>query len=943
MVMNMYSVHAMTSRLSKATLVVLILLLIWPVIVWGQGKGHGVEVRAVSAPLQEVEPGHIISLSFRVTSRTDAAQEFAESLELPPDWQPVMPSMTFRLGPGESTTRLVAFRVPDTVAAGEYEVTYSVRSQDDYAIQDADTVKVVVLKVDKLALWLEEKPDVVIAGETYQATLRVINQGNDESEVKLTVISTRGYPASIEPAVMPLAPGGSEVVTVTVTTDADKVQRAHQHVIMVNGVTDGGRTQVAVTVDIIPRIVAEPDLYHRIPATFTIYAIAEERASGIQGELAGQGALDEAGTKQVEFLFRGPSIGGWLGTHRYQDEYWLNYATDDWDVRAGDQTYGGSELTSYYEYGRGLGVDYHPPEKDFGVGSWYLRSRWGMPQQEDLGAYISHDTTDKLETRLNFVRRQYDAFIAAPAIHDTVWSLEGKVQPSDQTDLELEYGRSSSNRGGGVSDDAYRIDLAGRTKQQVYYYFDKKHAGADYYGYYHDVDLTRGAVNFPVRERLRGHASYDRWENNIELRPARGTASKEDLARVGLAWTVPTTWQVSLDYEDFEQRDRLVPASYYYKEHAVRLGLGRSKDKYSYLVELRRGRQKDLLTPQTYRVNRYNLFGTYRPDPTSFFTAFVGFGDDEPLQGSWLLGGRKRMGASARWHPREDLSLNLWYVKYNYDSPLRSEVSQLRFIANHALPDGCDLDLEIAHYRHEWNRDSETSYMLAYRIPLGLPVVKKKSVGFIRGIVFDGAEPAGAGIAGAIVTANDETVVTDAQGGFAFPLFSPGSYAVRVRGLGPNRVTERKLPIVVEVETGEKAQVDISVIEAARVSGRIIVAASDGNGNGEAVVVGEPGNGNEAPESKGLPGILVELTINGDVVRTVTNYEGRFLFEGLRPGTWHLKAYDHNLPPYHYLEKAEMDLELSTGQTEEVSLRVLPRERPIIILEEGEIKTNNNE
>jgi len=153
----MYSVRVTTLRLSKATIVAVaaVALLLWPVIAWSQGKGHGVEVRSVSAPLQETQPGHIVSLSFMVTNRTASEQRFGESLELPAGWDTVIPSTIFVLGPSESTTRPVAFRVPANTPADSYDVTYSVRSQEDYAIQDAAMVSVVVLKVDELALLLE--------------------------------------------------------------------------------------------------------------------------------------------------------------------------------------------------------------------------------------------------------------------------------------------------------------------------------------------------------------------------------------------------------------------------------------------------------------------------------------------------------------------------------------------------------------------------------------------------------------------------------------------------------------------------------------------------------------------------------------------------------------------------------------------------------------------
>lgn len=347
------------------------------------------------------------------------------------------------------------------------------------------------------------------------------------------------------------------------------------------------------------------------------------------------------------------------------------------------------------------------------------------------------------------------------------------------------------------------------------------------------------------------------------------------------------------------------------------------------------------------QFHRYNVFATYNPEPTTFLSVFAGFGDDEPLEPSYLLAGRKRYGASARWKPQDDLSMYLWYAKYNYDSPLRPENSYLSFTTSYALPEGRKLELDVHHYRDAWGTDSDTSYMLSYSMPIGIAVGKKKSIGVLSGNIFDGGDPDRAGIVGAILTANGMTTVTDAGGSFAFPALDPGTYGVYVRDLGPNRVTETRQPFVVEIQGGERSQLEIAVIEAARVSGQIIVVDAQGSARpGREVVVGEPGGDGEAKEPQALPGILVELACDGedgDVVRTLTNFQGVFLFEGLRPGIWQLKVYDYNIPDYYYLEEATMELELSAGETEEVSLRVLPKERPIRIIEEGEIESNNNE
>ena len=243
-----------------------------------------------------------------------------------------------------------------------------------------------------------------------------------------------------------------------------------------------------------------------------------------------------------------------------------------------------------------------------------------------------------------------------------------------------------------------------------------------------------------------------------------------------------------------------------------------------------------------------------------------------------------------------------------------------------------------------------------------MPVSKRKGIGVIKGKVHDAGAPDRPGLPDVILTANGATAVTGQNGEFIFPALPPGNYALRVvrSSIGLDRVTECKLPILVGVQDGQTTQLDIGVIEAARVAGTVTVFPANGNGNGNgyrvhdgkaAYVVGDPrssngndnGNGNgytgsgeNSREPWGLPNVLIELASGEEVLRTITDYQGQFLFEGLRPGEWRLKVYDHNLPPYHYVENSEIHRELRPAEAEEVSIEVLPRSRRIRMIEDSE-------
>ena len=72
-------------------------------------------------------------------------------------------------------------------------------------------------------------------------------------------------------------------------------------------------------------------------------------------------------------------------------------------------------------------------------------------------------------------------------------------------------------------------------------------------------------------------------------------------------------------------------------------------------------------------------------------------------------------------------------------------------------------------------------------------------------------------------------------------------------------------------------------------------------------------------------------------MRRLTNREGRFEFEEVRPREWTLKIYEDNLPKYHYFERDTFNFELKPGERKEILVKVLQKKRPINIIEEGEI------
>ena len=279
------------------------------------------------------------------------------------------------------------------------------------------------------------------------------------------------------------------------------------------------------------------------------------------------------------------------------------------------------------------------------------------------------------------------------------------------------------------------------------------------------------------------------------------------------------------------------------------------------------------------------------------------------------------------------------------DSPY-GDRDNLEIRLTHIFTNDNKISVFARHTRYkEPSLKDDTALMVEYTIPLGLPVCQKKSIGSIKGHIYN--EQTQNPIGNVILRLNSLTAVSDNGGNFMFPSVGPGVHYLNVdtASIGMNQVPNRKIPIEVTIKGGEKTQVNIPVTRAAQLLGRVVVygyksnhdnTAPEGKGIAAKPYVVGDGSTNDKDgqlcEVRGLADAIVELKNSSEVKRTVTDRQGEFCFAELRPEGWILKIYGDNLPQYHYLEKDTFQLELKPGQETEISAKVLPKERHIRII-----------
>lgn len=902
-----------------------------------------IEVRPTGKELIETEPRNIVTTAFRITNSTSQTREFISEVKLPEGWSLITKDFPFELESNVSDTRLVSFFVPQATLAGKYEITYLVTDREYPSVRDFYTIYVVVPPVIKLEAKLLDAPDSVIAGKNYRASFVIANQSNVENSIRIKVNSGDNLPFIIDTDTFKLAPGESKKVNVTVRTDTEITEIMKHRLQLTVEVVEDSQTKAmaspASLVEILPRVSGRQDNFHRIPTEVTLSYVSEkneQNTSGFQTEVSGEGTLDEEGKKHIKFRFRGPDVMD-KSIFGLRDEYTLDYWTEDYALGLGDRYYCLSWLTENYLYGRGLEGKLNVND-EFSLGAYHMKTRWRQPGTEETGAFMDYLINDKYKVGLNYLRKCRDGKVS------NITSVEGELKPFDNTQIDLEY---ALGPGGSGKDNAYLAHLYGRNNW-LNYYLKLHHAGPDYPGYYSDLDYISAGLTVPINKYLRLNANFRRQEDNLDSDPSLHSAPLEKYYQLGLDYKMETNTTFSFDWRSRDRCDRLDSPAFDYQEDTFRFGIGQSFEKLTLHASAELGETENELDDSTSNSERYTASAYFRPTKKQYYSGYVYYDKNSDFTGESRRS--TTVGVNARYEIANKTSVNLNFQTNDYQGLSHGDRDNLELRLNHTFANDHQLSVVVRHTRYRNSHiEDDTALAVQYVIPLGLPVARKKSVGSVKGYVYD--EETRKPISDCLLRLNGLTAVTDKAGNFTFPSVSRGVYSLSVdtASIGMNRIPSQKTPIELVVRGGEETPVLIPVTRAAQLSGKVMVydykrshnkiASGDKNiGTDErSYIVGKDssyGEGDKLVEDRGLANTVIELRNSSEVRRIVTDNQGCFEFDQVRPGGWTLKIDSDNLPEYYYFEKGIFELELKPGQKMEIFTKVLPKKRRIRIIAE---------
>lgn len=884
--------------------------------VLGAGKIKEIKIRTESPTFLETKPKEVLTLAFQVANLTAQRRELVEEIELPEGWQLIIRGFPFLIGAKEEEVRLLSFFVPMKTLAGDYKIIYRLKDINDTFVSSAREIQVKVLPVLKIEIIPQDVLLYVVTGEAYETDFKVINQSNTGVRIVLEASNRGNFPIQLEENEIYLEVGEAKIVKVKIETGEDLTKLLDNFLRLKANVEDFGGEIIEFSgrsnTQIIPRISGIRDKYHRLP---TVLKLKGGYNTGFHMEFSGKGTLDEEGKKEVDFLFKKPDIlEEEISEEESEEEvnYYISLKGEKGELYLGDYSFKLSPLTESNLSAEGIKGIWK--NEKISAGGYYLNTK--DSQKEERAAFLAgYPFDENWEFKLSYLHKDfYDEELEK----SDIWSIETKANIFKDTLMELEYARGESENESGQ---AWRGKIDGRIGA-LGYSFNLLHADPYYPGCSRDVDSKGATFVLPLGERLSAKLSFRDQKKILNLELNEDDAPWEQSKGIALSYKLKKG-NISLFYEDSLKKDILSPSTFEESKDLLRLTFQQNLDKVDFHTFYEFSMERDNLTGQSERLNKFDLSTSYSPNPEwkygfHYLTEFNQLID---------LGIESEIKLDIQRQLKKDSSLGFtWQANIGEEIDNRH---QLNLKVKHKFSKGDIMELGGGYSFSENSFDKgSASLMVSYQIPLSIPISLKGNIGVVKGRVYDAEDPNLSGLEEVILIMGGMTTVTDKDGNFIFRALEEGDYYLGIdyRSIGQDKIATMKMPLKITVQKREEIEINLGITRKVLLKGRI-------------VRFDFPESSLLQDESQwegkgGMSNVLLEMGSNSEIRRCLSDKQGYFVFSDLRPGKWTFEILNVELPRHHYVEEYAKEFELKPGEEKEISLRVLPKKRTIIMIEE---------
>ncbi|HJQ19294.1 MAG TPA: carboxypeptidase-like regulatory domain-containing protein [Gemmatimonadaceae bacterium] len=847
--------------------------------------------------------GTTVTAPFILTNLRDRQLRTVQRIDLPRDWKLVTGNNPLSLQASETGLAMVSAMVPGKTLAGTYGIRVAFFDAVTEKFLACDSINIVIEPRKQVDVTSLQHPSFIISGRSYDASFVVRNRGNVRSALQLKARSTLGSAELVERA-LDLAPGESRNIRIHVK-DASTAGMSSDDVVelivaQADDVTVESRASGRVTV--VPPASTTIDDYQRVP---TQVALRAANTSGVSPfVIAGAGQLRQGGAERVDFEFKGNA--GATSMFGDRDVYRVDLRAPTWRVRAGDNLFSLSQLTTASQEGAGLGAERR--FGTFGVGGYAEQFRRTPGEAREAGAYVSAYPTQDLRLAFNVVDR-----VKGP-IPGNVGSLSANFQRPG-INVEAEVARSADSAKTGLG---HMVHVSGERGVVT---FDAGHAQGDssflgpQRGAQHDYMFATATPNsfLTVNASASTHASID---------PVFGGLSSRE--RLSLATAGVTLGGLVNVEASGAQHDRRFASLTRETQQLVRTRIMPNLGIFNATLIGEVGRSvfdsgstrgfSDLSLNAGVSTNAVSLGG------------FV-----ERYSGGSILKGLDdilTVGGSANMHVL-GLDASVVVNSNRMGGVARYWLTNIDAQISHMLRNGSSITMRgrVLQGGYGLATSMPPVAYLEYSMPLGVPVSHLHTPGRATGRVVDAVT--GRGIANALVRLGPQVAITDRNGRVSFGGLPAGAHRVTLSQetsyadavfigdpvLHVDSVASAPKHFTLKVARG--ASVDISAREFA-------VSRTGIAGQADSLVDVGP-----------LVGTGFRLIGDRDTLYRASDENGRLTFTDVAPGKWILVP-DGDVPSFHRFDPERLEIQLAPGENRAVIVRLVPKPREVKIMNGGE-------
>ncbi len=725
-------------------------------------EAQRLEIRPAGTGAIETNPGRVVTVSFAVNNLTRQTQRINGEAFLPRGWYSLMRRTSLDLPPQQSDIILASFSIPLETPTGSYSIRYTVKSQIDPSIYAETSVSITILSMRSIELRLTDAPRFVIAGDRFIAQFSLVNKGNDVSTIRLMTRQVGLDTVLIDSTLIHVKPNEIRVLKTIAPTNR-AINKKMQTLIELYATIITDTTVVvhaSASSDVIPGIEYVDVNMYRYPITAILRIAGNEISNRPQFELSSSAPLSSGGKNNLELLVRTPETQSRsdLGS---RDEYRAAYKSESFDLFAGDRSYSLSTLTEYGRFSTGTGG--RLTVSGLTLGGFYNNNRFLPQRQEEVAGSIGYSLLRNIFIMMNYLQKRED-------IRSDIYSARMLLQPSTNTDIDLEYGHGTSPQG---TDDAYYGHINGRTSWYMYD-FRYLHAGPSYPGYYRDLNSTSFNLSLnPLKNlRIEGYLHDDR--RNLNLDTTQYTAPRDRSYQVGIGYSELLT----IYFRKTIREDELPVPQYRQVEDLYQIQSGFNSSWLSFYGSADLGRTQDRLLGKSAPFTRFyatlnkRIFGSVIIGVTGEYDNETNISTDEKqkrISGNVNLIaeiGEKTRCALNVYGSRSYSSLTQTY--YMTDLTIEQKFSWGHIISFHGRQSSTSPGPEGIKY----------AFIADYAVQILIPIGRSGSIGDIAGRVVDTETQKG--VPKVLLFVGDATALSDGKGYFRFPGFSPGCIMCRL-------------------------------------------------------------------------------------------------------------------------------------------------------------------